>query len=65
MVSTIMGSSGVVRRVRAMPARTSSVAFSVAAASSSVCTHEHCSRMLTCVYSYGLRPAREATPRNV
>ena len=64
-VSTTIGSSGVVWRVRPIPARTSAVAFSVAAASSSVWTQEHCSRMLTCVYSYGLRPARAATPRNV
>ena len=48
-----------------MPARTRSVAFSVAPSWSSVWTQEHCSRMLTCVYSYGLRPARAATPRNV
>ena len=64
-VSTTIGSSGVVRRVRSMPARTSAVALSVAAASSSVWTQEHCSRMLTWVYSYGLSPARDATPRNV
>jgi hypothetical protein len=64
-VSTTSGSSGVVWRVREMPARTSAVAFSVAASVSSVWTQEHCSRMLTCVYSYGFRPARAATPRNV
>ncbi len=50
-VSTTIGSSGVVSRVRAIPARTSAVALSVAAASSSVWTQEHCSRMLTWVYS--------------
>ena len=36
IVSTTIGSSGVVKRVRAIPARTSAVAFSVAAAGSSV-----------------------------
>ena len=50
-VSTTSGSYGVVSRVRAMPARTRLVALRVAAASSSVWTHEHCSRMLTWVYS--------------
>jgi hypothetical protein len=64
-VSTTIGSRGVVSRVREMPARTRAVAFSVAASWSSVCTQEHCSRMFTWVYSYGLSPARAATPRNV
>ena len=65
VVSTTIGSSGVVSRVRAIPARTRPRALSVAASSSSRWTHEHCSRTLTWVYSYGLTPARAATPRNV
>ena len=48
-----------------MPARTSEIALRVAPSRSSVCVHEHCSRTFTCVYSYGLRPARCATARKV
>ena len=65
VVSTTTGSSGDVSRVRAMPARTSLIALRVAPVLSSVCVQEHCSRMFTCVYSYGFRPARSATPRKV
>ncbi len=65
VVSTTMGSSGVESRVRAIPARTRPMALSVAARSSSRWTHEHCSRTLTWVYSYGFTPARAATPRKV
>ena len=50
MVSTIMGSSGTVLRVRPMPASTRAVAFAVAPSWSSVWTQEHCSRMFTWVY---------------
>ncbi len=64
-VSTTSGTSGTVLRVREIPASTRAVALAVAAAVSSVWTQEHCSRMFTCVYSYGFRPARAATPRNV
>ena len=51
MVSTTIGSSGTVFRVRPMPALTRAVALAVAPSGSSVWTHEHCSRMLTWVYS--------------
>ena len=64
-VSTTSGTRGTVLRVRPMPAFTRAVALAVAPSWSSVWTHEHCSRMLTWVYSYGFRPARAATPRNV
>ncbi len=59
-VSTTSGSSGEVSRVRLIPARTSRIAFSVAPSWSSVCVHEHCSRMFTWVYWYGFRPPRFA-----
>ncbi len=65
VVSTTIVSSGSVRRVRLMPARTSRTAFSVAPVLSSVCVHEHCSRTFTWVYWNGFMPARFATSRNV
>ena len=37
----------------------------MAAGLSWVCAQEHCSRMLTWVYRYGLRPPRWAIARNV
>ena len=65
VVSTTIGSSGSVRRVRLMPARTRRTAFSVAPTLSSVCVQEHCSRTFTWVYWNGFMPARFATSRNV
>ncbi len=65
VVSTTIGSRGSVRRVRAIPAWTRPMALLVAPSGSSLWIQEHCSRMLTCEYSYGLSPARVATPRNV
>ena len=50
VVRTGSGSSGPVSLVRAIPARTSPIALPVAPSGSSVCVHEHCSRMFTCVY---------------
>ena len=65
VVFTVIGSSAWPRWARAMPALTSLIAFLVAPSGSSVCVHEHCSRMLTWVTRYGFTPARSATPRKV
>ena len=65
VVSTTGGSRGSLRRVRAIPASTRPMALLVAPSRSSVWIQEHCSRMLTCEYSYGLSPARVATARKV
>ena len=65
VVSTTIGSSGSVRSVRAIPALTRRMAFPVVPSGSSAWIQEACSRTLTCVYSYGFRPARFATPRKV
>ena len=64
-VSSRMSVSGIPSLVRATPALTRLVAFSVAASRSCRCAQEHCSRTLTCVYMYGLIPALCAIARKV